>query len=124
MVGGAPTHKGVILTQTLEGVYPSAAGLMATKDAISALMLEQDEGGKGAEVTVTEHNLTPLEGRAKLLEKTLFMIMEVAEAIAAHRAGGQRHEGDQTQHGKAAARLLLGGLRIIVLIGLGIRQGN
>ena len=29
--------------------------------------------------------------------KTLFMIMEVAEAIAAHRTGGQGHEGDQAQ---------------------------
>jgi hypothetical protein len=52
-------------------------------------------------------NLVPLKLRAKLLEEALFMIMEVAQAIAAHRTGGQRHEGDQTQHGKAAAGLLL-----------------
>ena len=60
MVGGAPTHKGVILTQTLEGIHPSAAGLMATKDAIGALTLEQDEVGKGAEVTVAKHNVIRL----------------------------------------------------------------
>src|SRR5688572_19466794 len=107
MVGSAPAHEGVILTQTLEGVHPSAAGLMATKDAIGTLTLEQDEIGKGAEVTVAEHDVVYLQVRAKLLEEALFMIMEVAEAIAAHRTGRQRHEGDETQDGKAAARFLL-----------------
>ena len=58
------------------------------------------------------------------MEETLFMIMEVAEPIAAHRAGGQRHEGDETQNRKATAELLLCRLRIVVLIGFGIRQGN
>ena len=107
MVGSAPAHKVIVLAQTLEGVHPSAAGLMATKDAIGTLTLEQDEVGKGAEVTVAKHDVIPLEVSAKLLEEALFMIMEVAEAIAAHRTGGQRHEGDQTQDGKAAAGLLL-----------------
>jgi hypothetical protein len=97
---------------------------MATKDTIDTLTLEQDKGGKGTEVTVSEHDLAPLEVRAKLLEEALFMIMEVADAIAAHRTGGQRHEGHQTQDGKAAAGLLLRGLGIVVLIGLGIRQSN
>jgi hypothetical protein len=73
---------------------------------------------------VLRRNLARLERRAKLLEEALFMIMKVADAIAAHRTGGQSHEGDQAQHGKATARLLLWGLRIIVLISLGIRQGN
>ena len=58
------------------------------------------------------------------MEKALFMIMEVADAIAAHRTGGQGHEGDQSQDGKAAAGLLLRGLGIGVLSGLGIGQSN
>jgi hypothetical protein len=60
MVGSAPAHEGVILTQTLEGVHPSAAGLMATKDAIGALTLEQDEVGKGTEVTIAKHHVIRL----------------------------------------------------------------
>jgi hypothetical protein len=97
---------------------------MATKDTIDPLTLEQDEGGKGPEVTVAEHDLAPLEVRAKLLEEALFMIMEVADAIAAHRTGGQRHESHQTQDGKAAAGLLLRGLGIVLLMGLGIGQSH
>jgi hypothetical protein len=97
---------------------------MATKDAIDTLTLEQNQIGKGAKVTVAEHDLAPLEVRAKRLEEALFMIMEVADAIATHRTGGQRHEGHQAQDGKAAAGLLLRRLGIGVLIGLGIRQGN
>jgi hypothetical protein len=88
------------------------------------LTLEQDEGGKGPEVTVAEYNLTPLEVRAKLLEEALFMIVEVADAIAAYRTGGQGHEGHQTQDGKATAGLLLRRLGIVLLMGLGIRQSN
>jgi hypothetical protein len=34
---------------------------MATKDAIGALTLEQDEVGKGAEVTVAKHNVIRLQ---------------------------------------------------------------
>jgi hypothetical protein len=34
---------------------------VATKDAIDPLTLEQDEGGKGTEVTVAEHDLAPLK---------------------------------------------------------------
>jgi hypothetical protein len=114
----------IVLAQRLDGFRPSPAGLMATKDAIGTLTLEQDEGGKGPKVTVAEYNLTPLEVRAKLLEEALFMIVEVADAIAAYRTGGQRHEGHQTQDGKATAGLLLPRLGIGLLIGLGIRQGN
>jgi hypothetical protein len=80
---------------------------MATKDAIGALTLEQDEIGKGAEVAVTQHDLTPLQVSTKFLEEALFMIMEGAAAISTHRTGGQGHEGDQAQDGKAAAGLLL-----------------
>ena len=96
----------IVFAQTLEGFCPRPTGLMATKDAIDTLTLEQDESRKSTEVTVSEHNLTHLEVRAKRLEEVLFMIMEVAEAISPHRTGGQGHEGDQAQDGKAATGFL------------------
>src|ERR671915_752059 len=96
----------IVFAQTLDGFRPRPACLMATKDAIGTLTLEQDQVGKGAKETITEHDLAHLEVSAKLLEEALFMIMEVADAIAAHRTGGQGHEGDQSQDGKAAAGLL------------------
>src|SRR5688500_8975622 len=113
MAVGLPTHQvtwGVGLTlirfaETVEGVRASASGLVTAKDGIDALTFEEDEIGRGAEVAVTEHHRARFERRAKFLEEALFMIMKVADAIAAHRAGGQRHEGDQAQHGKAAAGL-------------------
>ena len=52
----------IVLAQRLDGFRPRPAGLMATKDAIDPLTLEPDEGGKGPEVTVAEHDLAPLRG--------------------------------------------------------------
>ena len=116
-----PAYEVIVVAQPLEALYPSAARLMATKDALSALTLEQHQIGKGAKIAVAKHNFAYAQLSAQVLEETLFMIMEVADAIAAHRTRGQRHEGHQAQDGEAAAGLLLRRLGIVLLIGLGIR---
>jgi hypothetical protein len=113
-----------VFAQTLEVLHPSAASLMATKDTLGALTLEQNQMGKGAEVAVPEHHLARAQVSAQVLEKTLFMLMQSADTLAAHRTGGQRHEGHQAQYGKAAAGFLPCGLGIGVLMGLGIGQSN
>jgi len=101
-----PAYEVIVLAQRLEVLHPSAARLMATKDTLGALTLEQNQIGKGAEVAIPEHNLARAQVSAQVLEKTLFMLMQSADARAAHRTGGQRHEGHQAQDGKAAAGFL------------------
>ena len=101
-----PAYEVIVFAQTLEVLHPSAARLMATQDTLGALTLEQNQIGKGAEVTVPAHNLPRAPVSAQVLEKTLFMLMQRANALAAHRTGGQRHEGHQAQYGKAAAGFL------------------
>ena len=72
--------------------------------------MPRGDGGKdereGAEVAIPEHNLARAQVSAQVLAKTLFMLMQSADALAAHRTGGQRHEGQQAQYGKAAAGVL------------------
>src|SRR4051794_22659687 len=84
-----PAYEVIVFAQTLEVLHPSAAPLMATKDTLGALTLEQTQSGKGAEVAVPEHNLTRAQVSAQVLEKTLFMLMQSADAIAAHRTGAR-----------------------------------
>jgi hypothetical protein len=61
---------------------------MATKNPLGTLTLEQHQIGKGAEVAVPQHDFTYAQMNPQVLEQTLFMLMQRADATAAHRTRG------------------------------------
>jgi hypothetical protein len=114
----------LVCAQTLAVLHPSAARLLATQDTLGAWTLEPNQLGNGAAVAIPEPNLARAQVSAPVLEKTLCMRRPSAEALAAHRTGGQRHEGHQAPYGQAAAGFVPCGLGRVVLLGLGIGQST
>ena len=99
------------------------AALVQAGHHIDSQQLRQSrQSGKFAKSPVSQQDVARLEHGPESMEQAQVMVVQVAEHDIEHRAAAQGEEHHKFEHGKAAAGLLNGRLRVAFLVLAGIGQ--